>query len=84
MPRIEPSLIPVVTDLDPSEPAACLAAHGDAMDVVTATKRYVADDRYRVRLFDTCAGEVHRVVEVLKGSEFSMAASWSQESFRGG
>lgn len=52
------------------------------MDVVAAAKRYVADDRYRLRLFDAVADEVRRVVDALKSEQFSVMPPWSQEAFR--
>lgn len=52
------------------------------MDVVAATRRYVADDRFRLRLFDAIASEVRQVSETLKGEQFSPVAQWSQEAIR--
>jgi len=37
------------------------------MNVVPATKRYVSDDRFRVRLFETIAQETRRVLLELDG-----------------
>jgi hypothetical protein len=52
------------------------------MDVVAATKRYVADDRYRLRLFETVSAEVRRVSTLLHEERFDVTASWSDEEFR--
>ena len=52
------------------------------MNVVTATKRYVADDRYRLRLFDTVAVEIRRVLDALRDPGYSVTAGWSDEEFR--
>jgi hypothetical protein len=52
------------------------------MDVVVTTKRYVADDRHRLRLFDVIAAEVRRVTDVLRGDEFSTSQPWSPETLR--
>jgi hypothetical protein len=54
-----------------------------AMNVVAATKRYVADPRARVRLFDAVGAEVRRVLEVLKAdTSISVQAPWSEDEFR--
>jgi hypothetical protein len=52
------------------------------MSVVAAVKRYVSDDRYRLRLFDTVADDVLRVLECLRDERFSVTAGWSDEGFR--
>jgi len=52
------------------------------MDIVTATKRYVTEDRHRLRLFEAVAAEARTVVEALKGEQFSGTLPWSQEAFR--
>jgi hypothetical protein len=52
------------------------------MNVVTATKRYVADDRYRLRLFDTIVVEIRRVLGTLADTRYSVTAAWSEEEFR--
>jgi hypothetical protein len=52
------------------------------MNVVTATRRYVADDRYRLRLFDTVALERRRVLGALRDHRYSVTAAWSEEEFR--
>jgi hypothetical protein len=52
------------------------------MDVVARTKRYVTDDRYRLRLFDTVADSVRGVAEALGGEQLSVVSGWSQERFR--
>ena len=54
------------------------------MNVVTATKRYVADDRYRLRLFDTVAVEIRRVLDALRDPGYSVTAEWSDEEFLDG
>jgi hypothetical protein len=52
------------------------------MSVVTATKRFVGDDRYKLRLFDAVAGEIRRVLDALRGKPYSIANAWSEEEFR--
>jgi hypothetical protein len=52
------------------------------MNVVASTKRYVSDERWRVRLFDGIAAETRRVVAVLRAPQFSPQGTWSPEEFR--
>lgn len=52
------------------------------MNVVLSTKRYVADDRWRLRLFDCIAGEVRRVATALSEPQLSAQGSWSDDEFR--
>jgi hypothetical protein len=52
------------------------------MNLVDCTKRYVADDRWRLRLFDCIVGETRRVAAALRESQFSAQDSWSDEQFR--
>lgn len=52
------------------------------VNVVAATKRYVSDDRYRLRLFETVGEEVRRVSGLLRDERFSVTAGWSDEEFR--
>jgi len=52
------------------------------MNLVDSTKRYVADDRWRLRLFDCVAGETRRVAAALRDSRFSVTGSWSDDEFR--
>ena len=55
-----------------------------AMNVIAATKRYVSDDRYKLRLFETVGEEVRRVSALLHEERFSVTAGWSDEEFRNG
>jgi hypothetical protein len=43
------------------------------MNIVPATKRYVGDDRFRVRLFETIAEETRRVLLELDGKDVRRA-----------
>lgn len=52
------------------------------MNVVAATKRYVSDDRYKVRLFEVVGEEVRRVSELLRDDRFSVTAGWSEDELR--
>ncbi len=52
------------------------------MSLVEATKRYVGDDRFRVRLLDVVAQETQRVLQVLADQEVSAGARWSEDEFR--
>jgi hypothetical protein len=52
------------------------------MNLVDSTKRYVADDRWRLRLFDCVAGETRRVAAALRDPQFSVAGSWSDDEFK--
>ena len=52
------------------------------MNVVPATKRYVSDDRFRVRLFETIAQETRRVLLELDGKDVKASANWSDDEFR--
>ena len=52
------------------------------MNVVVSTKRYVADERWRLRLFDCIAAETRRVAAALKEPQFSAQGSWSDDEFR--
>lgn len=54
------------------------------MSVVEAAKRYVGDERFRVRLLDAVAQETHRVLQVLADQEVSAGARWSEDEFRHG
>ncbi len=51
------------------------------MNVVVSTKRYVADERWRLQLFDCVAGETRRVAAALKEPQFSAQGSWSDDEF---
>jgi hypothetical protein len=53
------------------------------MNVVASTKRYVGDERWRLRLFDGVAAETRRVAAALREPQFSAQGSWSDEEFRG-
>lgn len=55
---------------------------GSAVNVVASTKRYVGDERWRLRLFESVASETLRVAEALKEPRFSAQAGWSDEEFR--
>ncbi len=52
------------------------------MKIVPATKRYVSDDRFRVRLFETIAQETRRVLLELDGKDVKASANWSDDEFR--
>src|SRR6266851_5157345 len=52
------------------------------MNVVAATKRYVSDDRNKLRLFDAVGEEVRRVSALLHQERFVVTAGWSDEEFR--
>lgn len=52
------------------------------MSLVVNTKRYVADDRWRLRLFDCIAGETRRLAAALKEPQFSAADPWSDDEFK--
>jgi hypothetical protein len=52
------------------------------MDVVPTTKRYVGDDRFRVRLFETIAQETRRVLLELDGKAVKANANWSDDEVR--
>lgn len=52
------------------------------MDVVALTKKYVCDDRHRMRLFEAVGQEVRRVSGLLREERFSVTAGWSDEEFR--
>jgi hypothetical protein len=52
------------------------------MTVVATTKRYVSDDRYRLRLFDAVGEEVRLVSARLHEEQFSVTPGWSDEEFR--
>ena len=52
------------------------------MNIVTATKKYVADDRWRLHLFETVAGETRRIAGALKEPRFSVQPGWTDEEFR--
>lgn len=52
------------------------------MNIVASTKRYVADERWRLRLFDCIAGETRRVVAALREPQFSASVPWSDDEFR--
>ena len=52
------------------------------MTVVAATKRYVSDDRYKLRLFEAVGEEVRRVSALLHEDRFSVTAGWSEDEFR--
>lgn len=52
------------------------------MSLVASTKRYVADERFRLRLFESVAVETRRVAAVLQEPQFSAHGSWSDDEFR--
>jgi hypothetical protein len=52
------------------------------MNVVAATKKYIGDDRYRLRLFDAVVQEVRGVTGRLHEERFSVTGGWSDEEFR--
>jgi hypothetical protein len=52
------------------------------MNIVSATKRYVGDDRFRVRLFETIAQDTRRVLLELDGKDVPASAIWSDDEFR--
>jgi len=52
------------------------------VNVVASTKRYVGDERWRLRLFESVAIETQRVAEALKDPRFSAQAGWSDDEFR--
>src|SRR5690606_346116 len=47
------------------------------MNVVASTRRYVADDRCRLRLFDAIAIEARRIASALQEPQFSAHGAWS-------
>lgn len=52
------------------------------MNVVASTRRYVADDRWRLRLFDAVAIEARRIASALQDPQFSAQGAWSDEEFK--
>jgi hypothetical protein len=50
------------------------------MNVVASTKRYVSDERYRLRLFEAVAEEARRVLQTL--ADVKAAPGWSEDEFR--
>lgn len=52
------------------------------MNIVAATKRYIGDDRFRVRLFEAIAQETRRVLQELDSKDVKADASWSDDEFR--
>src|SRR4051794_31776774 len=54
----------------------------EGMDVVALTKRYICDDRYRMRLFEAVGQEVRSVSGVLREERFAVTSGWSDEEFR--
>lgn len=52
------------------------------MNVVASTKRYVGDERWRLRLFEGIAAETRRVAAALQDPQFSAQGSWSDDEFR--
>ncbi|MEO7888680.1 MAG: hypothetical protein ABIW19_01620 [Vicinamibacterales bacterium] len=52
------------------------------MSLVATTKRYVADERWRLRLFESLAIETQRVAAALHEPQFSAQGSWSEAEFR--
>lgn len=52
------------------------------MSVVASTKRYVADERWRLRLFECVAAETRRVAAALRDEQFSAQGAWSDEELR--
>jgi hypothetical protein len=50
------------------------------MKIVAATKRYVADERCRLRLFEALAEESRRVLQMLV--DIKAAPGWSEDEFR--
>jgi len=61
---------------------ACGSERLKAMNIVASTKRCVADERWRVRLFDCIAGETRRVAAALREPQFSASVPWSDDEFR--
>lgn len=51
-------------------------------NIVPSTKRYVADARFRLRLFEAVALETRRVLQGLDESEVKAGTSWSEDEFR--
>lgn len=52
------------------------------MNVVASTRRYVSDERWRLRLFEAIAAETRRVALALKDPQFSAQGAWSDDEFR--
>lgn len=52
------------------------------MNVVACTRRYVTDDRWRLRLFDAVAIEARRIASALRDPQFSAQAAWPDEEFK--
>ena len=50
--------------------------------LVSSTKRYLAEDKYRIRLDDLFESEVRSLLRKLEAPEFSMHDQWSGEEFR--
>lgn len=53
------------------------------MNVIASAKRYVSEDRYRLRLFETVDDEVHRVAAQLREQRCGVTAEWSGEALWG-
>ena len=51
------------------------------MNVVASTRRYVADERWRLRLFEDIAAETRRVTAALQDPQFSAQGTWSDDEF---
>jgi hypothetical protein len=54
---------------------------GQAMSLVASTRRYVADERWRLRLFECVAIETRRIAAALHEPRFSAQGSWSNDEF---
>ena len=52
------------------------------MSLVASTRRFVADDRWRLRLFESVAAETRRVAAALQDPQFSAQGTRSDDEFR--
>jgi hypothetical protein len=58
------------------------ASEDEAVNVAVNARKYVADDRWRLRLFECIAAETRRIAGALKEPRFSVQAGCSDEEFR--
>jgi len=52
------------------------------MNITASTKRYIGDDRFRVRLFEAVAQQARLVVKELDGKDVKASTGWSEDECR--
>lgn len=52
------------------------------MNIIASTKRYIGDDRFRVRLFEAVAQQARLVVKELDGKDVKASTAWSEDEVR--